>query len=175
LSTLYPKDKEFTWWGVSSCTSSLSVLASPQYAGTSGSRTVFSIETNSGKLIRAHSHFQQEDEILLPPGIYLKVIDKLSSADGLHIIHLQEITPPYKMLADPFDLSQLKQALPQSNSASHAPSSSKKQENYSAASAASKPIIHAPSKKGKFTLSYERREKFKKKHLLMKFRILSHS
>jgi hypothetical protein len=136
LSTDYPKGKEFTWWGVSSCTSSLDVLES-QYAGTSSSRTVFSIETNSGKLIRAHSYFPQEDEILLPPGIYLKVIGKLSSADGLHIIHLREITPPYKMLADPFDLSQLKQALPQA-----------------------KPSLQAPSKKGKFTLSYERQEKF---------------
>jgi hypothetical protein len=141
LSALYPKGKEFIWWGVSSCTSSLSVLESPQYAGPSGPRTMFSIETNSGKLIRGHSYFQQEDEILLPPGIYLKVIDKFSSADGLHIIHLRETTSPYKMLADPFDLSQLKQALPPLNPTSHAPSLPKKQENDSKASAASKPMI----------------------------------
>ncbi|CAF1370890.1 unnamed protein product [Rotaria sp. Silwood1] len=76
---------------------------------------MFSIQTTSGKCIKAHSYFQQEDEILLAPGRYFEVIDKLSSADGLHIIHIREISPPYQMLTDPFDLSQLKKALPQSN------------------------------------------------------------
>ena len=76
LSSLYPKGKKFTWWGVSSCSSSISVLESSQYAGTSGTRTMFSIESDNGKLIRSHSYFKHEDEILLPPGIYLEVIDK---------------------------------------------------------------------------------------------------
>ncbi|CAF3982810.1 unnamed protein product, partial [Adineta steineri] len=131
LSSLYPKGKQFTWWGVSSCSSSISVLESSQYAGTSGARTMFSIETNSGRLIRPHSYFKHEDEILLPPGIYLEVIDKFSSADGLNIIHLREISPPYKMLADPFDLSELKQALPQPQPSSSTSSSQKKQEKNS--------------------------------------------
>ncbi len=112
LSADYTNGKKITWWGISSCTSSISVLESSQYAGKSGTRTMFSIETNNGKLIRPHSYFQQEDEILLPPGIHLQVVDKFNSADGLNIIHLREISPPYKTLADPFDLSQLKHALP---------------------------------------------------------------
>ncbi|CAF1526041.1 unnamed protein product [Adineta steineri] len=112
LSALYPKGKEFAWWAFSSCTSSIDVLEALNYLGKSGTRTMFSIQTNSGKLIRAHSYFDNEDEILLPPGIYLKVVGSLSSADGLHIIHLQEIEPPHKMLADPFDMSKLKHALP---------------------------------------------------------------
>ena len=107
LTSLYLKGKKFTWWGVSSCSSSISVLQSPQYVGMSGTRTMFSIETNSGKLIRSHSYFKHEEEIVLPPGIYLEVIDKFSSADGLNIIHLREISPPYKMLADPFEISSL--------------------------------------------------------------------
>ncbi|CAF1690120.1 unnamed protein product, partial [Adineta ricciae] len=82
LSALYPKGKQLAWWGVSSCSSSISVLQSPQYAGTSGARTMFSIESNRGKLIREHSYFQHEDEILLPPGIYLEVVDKFISGDG---------------------------------------------------------------------------------------------
>ena len=118
LTDLYPKGKKITWWGVSSCSSSISVLQSSQYTGTSGTRTMFSIETNNGKLIRSHSYFQQEDEILLPPGIYLQVIDKFSSAEGLNIIHLREISPPYKLLADPFDLNSLKAALPSTSSSS---------------------------------------------------------
>ena len=114
LSASYPKGKEFTWWAISSCTSSLSVLESSAYTGTSGPRTMFSIETSSGKVIRGHSYFQHEDEIILPPGRYLRVIDKSSPAQDLHIIHLREITPPYPMLAEPFDLGVLKKELPPS-------------------------------------------------------------
>jgi hypothetical protein len=113
---------------------------------------MFSIETNNGKLIRPHSYFQQEDEILLPPGIYLQVIDKFSSADGLNIIHLQETSPPYKTLADPFDLSQVKQALPQSKPPPNTSSSQRKQEHYSTASV--KPPVESSTKKYKFTLSH---------------------
>ena len=122
---MYPKGKEFVWWGISSCSSSISVLESSQYAGTTGSRTMFSVETNNGKLIKPHSYFKHEDEILLSPGIYLKVIDKFTSGDGLIIIHLREVTPPFKMLTDPFDLSQLKHALPKSKAPTAAAASSK--------------------------------------------------
>ena len=111
---------------------------------------MFSIETNNGKLIRPHSYFQQEDEILLPPGIYLQVIDKFSSADGLNIIHLQEIPPPYKTLADPFDLSQMKQALPKPQPLAPTSSSPKMQENYSAANVTPKVPVKTPSKQGTF-------------------------
>ena len=82
------------------------------YVGTEGNRTMFSIQTSSGKLIKSHSYFEQEDEILLAPGRFFEVVDKMSPAAGLYIIHIQEIEPPYKMLADPFDLTQLKKTLP---------------------------------------------------------------
>ena len=75
---------------------------------------MFSIQTSSGKSIKEHSYFQQEDEILLPPGRYFEVVDKMSPGGGLHIIVLREVSPPFKMLADPFDLSQLKEVLPPS-------------------------------------------------------------
>ena len=74
---------------------------------------MFSIQSNSGKSIKEHSYFKQEDEIILPPGRYFEVIDKMNPGGGLHIIHLREISPPLKMLADPFDLSQLKKVLPE--------------------------------------------------------------
>ena len=38
------------------------------------------------------------------PGIYLEVVSNFSPASGLYMIQLREIPPPYKMLADPFDL-----------------------------------------------------------------------
>lgn len=107
---------------------------------------MFSIEANNGKLIRSHSYFQQEDEILLSPGRYLEVIDKFSSADGLRIIHLREVSPPYKMLADPFDLTQLKPSLP-----SFPSDSQEDQDNYSS-SVTPKPYVQPPEEKSEFTI-----------------------
>ncbi|CAF1035365.1 unnamed protein product [Adineta ricciae] len=104
LRHLYKEGKKVTWWSVSSCTTSLKVLESPYYVGTSGVRTMFHIETRSGKIIRAHSYYQHEDEILLPPGLYFEIVSNFSPAPGLYMIQLREIQPPYKMLADPFDL-----------------------------------------------------------------------
>ncbi|CAF4878850.1 unnamed protein product, partial [Rotaria sp. Silwood1] len=100
-----------------------------------------------GKDIRAHSYFENEDEILLPPGIYLKVIDCLNPAEGLHIIHLREIPPPYQMVAEPFDLTQLKETLPQSK-----PTLNKKQENYPSSDVTPKPSVQAISKNSKLPL-----------------------
>ncbi|UJR11373.1 hypothetical protein I4U23_015553 [Adineta vaga] len=105
LNDLYPTGKKVTWWSVSSCTASLQVLQYPYYVGTSGVRTMFHIETNSGKIIRSHSHYQHEDEILLPPGLYLEVISNFNPAPGLYMIQLREIQPPFKLLAEPFDLN----------------------------------------------------------------------
>jgi hypothetical protein len=159
LSDSYTKGKEFTWWAVTSCTSSMSVLESPSYVGKSGPRTLFSIETKNGKLMRGHSYFQQEDEIILAPGRYLRVIDQLNPAPGLHIIHLREITPPYPMLSDPFDLSELQKNLsgvttpppkPVPTSAPKVPpiapvTSPTKADAY----AVTKPVTVIPPKKGK--------------------------
>ena len=155
LSALYPKGKEFAWWALSSCTASVSVLESPNYLGKTGTRTIFSIQSNSGKHIGAHSYFENEDEILLPPGIYLKVIDRLNPAEGLCIIHLQEISPPHPLLVEPFDLSQMKQALPEAKPSSLTSYSSPNQENYSAPIVTPKPSVKMPLKQGKFILSYQ--------------------
>ena len=76
---------------------------------------MFSIQTTSGKLIGQHSYVQSEDEIILAPGRFLRVVDRTSPAKDLHIIHLLEIAPPFPMLADPFDLGTLKRHLPTMN------------------------------------------------------------
>ncbi|CAF3839722.1 unnamed protein product [Rotaria sp. Silwood1] len=128
---------------------------------------MFSIQTTSGRCIKAHSYFQQEDEILLAPGRYFEVVDTLSSDDGLHIIHIREISPPYQMLADPFDLSEVKKALPQSNLVSSSGKSQKINETSSTVlkpslpstvakppkpSAAPQPPTPIASKPGKLTI-----------------------
>lgn len=114
ISHLYNRGDEKAWWSFSSCTSACSVLESPQYLGKKGSRTLFSIETSSGKRIQEHSYFEREEEILLPPGTYFEVIDKVNPAEGLYIIHLREKEPPYQLLVPPFDLTDSKNALPPS-------------------------------------------------------------
>ncbi|CAF0749586.1 unnamed protein product [Adineta steineri] len=158
LSAIYSKGKEFAWWAFSSCSTSIDVLESPDYLGKSGIRTIFSIQTNSGKLIRAHSYFDNEDEILLPPGIYLKVVGSLNSGNGLHIIHLQEIEPPHKMLEDPFDLSELKHDLPPTKPPSHTVNPQKKEEYNLPANE----LTHAlpPTKPPSYTVSPQEEEEY---------------
>jgi hypothetical protein len=95
---------------------------------------MFLIETSSGKLIRDHSYFKNEDEILLPPGRYLKVIDKSSPAKDLYIIHLREIQPPYPMLT---------------KSLTNQSSSQKSQEQNLTTNVVSKPAVQASSNKGR--------------------------
>ncbi|CAF1138590.1 unnamed protein product [Adineta ricciae] len=94
-------DEDHIWWGLSSCTEKLNVMEA--FIGTHGSRTIFNIECFNGKLIRSHSHFQDEEEILLLPGTYFKVVGKWNAGNGLFIVHLKEEIPPYETLTPPFD------------------------------------------------------------------------
>jgi hypothetical protein len=98
LSDQYEDDQ--IWWGFSSCTESVEVLE--QFIGKSGVRTIFNIECINGKAIRAHSFYKKENEILLLPGIYLRVVGKWSPAKDLYIIHLREASPSRPYLEPPF-------------------------------------------------------------------------
>ncbi|CAF1102904.1 unnamed protein product, partial [Didymodactylos carnosus] len=89
LSQEYSEGTKCIWWAVSSCTESIKVLE--QFLGRQGPRTIFIIQCIKGKVIRQHSYFQQENEIVLPPGTQLHVIGQLSPADDLYIIHMQEV------------------------------------------------------------------------------------
>ncbi|CAF4213552.1 unnamed protein product, partial [Rotaria sordida] len=93
-------DDDIVWWGFSSCTESMRVIE--QFVGKSGVRTLFTIECTSGKAIRAHSHYNEENEILLLPGTYFRVVDKWSPAKDLYMIHLRETPPPRPFLEPPF-------------------------------------------------------------------------
>lgn len=91
-----------TWWGFSSCTKSLSLLENNVYLGDLGPRTLFSIEISNGRDVSAHSHFVQEDEILLLPGTNVEVLAHLTQASGLRIIHLKQKMPDVTLLVPPF-------------------------------------------------------------------------
>ncbi|CAF1467171.1 unnamed protein product [Adineta steineri] len=98
LSSQYDADQ--IWWGASSCTETMKTMEA--FVGTSGVRTLFTIECINGRSISAHSYFKDENEILLMPGSYFKVVDKWSPAKDLYIIHLREMTPPFLTVASPF-------------------------------------------------------------------------
>jgi hypothetical protein len=103
LSEDFPCGTPVIWWSFSSCTTSLTVLENNMYLGNTGERTLFSVEAINGRIIRAHSHFDYEDEILLLPGTYMEVQSQLSPAPGLHIIHLKQIKPIETLLELPFE------------------------------------------------------------------------
>jgi hypothetical protein len=92
-----------TLWPFSSCTVTLPVLENNIYLGTTGNRTLLSIEVINGRNIRDHSHFQTEDETLLLPGTRMIVQSQFSPASGLHVIHLKQIIPKEVLLEPPFE------------------------------------------------------------------------
>jgi hypothetical protein len=75
-------------------------------------RTIFMIDCINGKEIKSHSFYKDENEIILMPGTYLRVIDKWSPADNLYMIRLQEETPPCQLVTPPFISSSSVNALP---------------------------------------------------------------
>jgi len=101
MSSQYSPDNNSIWWGVSSCTSNIKILESNQFCGITGIRTIYHIKCLDGRNIKNHSFYQTENEILLMPGRYLQFRSHYSAADGLNIIQLDEIKPPYELLKLP--------------------------------------------------------------------------
>src|SRR5262249_53930122 len=73
LRAQYPRGGTVTWWGVSSCTSKLSVAQA--FLGGRGRRTLFEVTPVQAVSIRNFSAFTGEEEYILPPGTQLKVTD----------------------------------------------------------------------------------------------------
>jgi len=98
LSAQYQTGQTIVWWGFSSCTTSINVLQSELFLGKTGTRTMFSIDCESGKDIRKHSYYPSEDEILLLAATQFKVIGCLDIGNGFHQIQLKETKPPFPLL-----------------------------------------------------------------------------
>ena len=103
VSEAFPPGTEVTWWSFSSCTTMLTVLESELYLGHSGERTLFSVEIINGRDISAHSHFENEDEVLLLPGTYMEVRSQLNPTPDMYIIHLRQTIPKKMLLEPPFE------------------------------------------------------------------------
>jgi hypothetical protein len=76
------------WWSVNSCSTHLNVVEF--FLNTKGG-TLFSIQATEGKNISTYSAFQSEQEVILMPGIHLRVKSKMANfVNVLSIIHLEE-------------------------------------------------------------------------------------
>ncbi|CAF2419033.1 unnamed protein product [Rotaria sp. Silwood2] len=97
LSQQYTEGKTIVWWGFSSCTTTVGVLKSELFLGTTDARTIFNLQCQSAKDIRKYSYYPAEDEVLLMAATQFKVISCLDQGN-LHIIQLEEICPPFPLL-----------------------------------------------------------------------------
>ena len=93
LRAQYPKDREVAWFQFSSCTCDIQVEQSEQFCGSSGTRTLFSIELTSGRarVISMFSLSPREAEVLLPPNSRFIVLGQLDAGNGLVIVQLKEL------------------------------------------------------------------------------------
>ncbi|CAM2726219.1 unnamed protein product [Rotaria socialis] len=100
VSQHYTEGQRGVWWGCSTVTMSIGALQ--ECIGTTGACTMFMIECRNAKVIRAHSFFNLEHEVLLIPGFYFEVKSKLHQGN-LMIIYLKEVEPPFQLIASPFE------------------------------------------------------------------------
>ncbi|MER8046750.1 ADP-ribosyltransferase domain-containing protein [Streptomyces sp. NPDC094032] len=92
LRRQYPVGGTVTWWGVSSCTSQLSVARS--FLGSRGKRTLFEVTPARAVGIRSFSAFTGEEEYILAPGTQLEVTDVTTERGGLSTVKLKEVDTP---------------------------------------------------------------------------------
>ncbi|CAF4016817.1 unnamed protein product, partial [Rotaria sp. Silwood1] len=109
LRDQYPKGATITWWGFSSCTTSIEVLQSELFLGKTGTRTMFTIECNSGKDISKHSFYPKEEEILLLAATQFKVIGCLDNGNDHYTIQLKEMKASFPLLSSVIPVSDSKQ------------------------------------------------------------------
>ncbi|MEV7278788.1 ADP-ribosyltransferase domain-containing protein [Streptomyces sp. NPDC093111] len=89
LRRQYPVGETVTWWGVSSCTSELSVARA--FLGSRGKRTLFEVTPARAVGIRSFSAFTGEEEYILAPGTQLEVTDVTTERGGLSTVKLTEV------------------------------------------------------------------------------------
>ncbi|MFF8607156.1 ADP-ribosyltransferase domain-containing protein [Streptomyces sp. NPDC015346] len=89
LRSQYPTGRTVTWWGVSSCTSELSVARA--FLGSRGRRTLFEVKPARAVGIRRFSAFTGEEEYILAPGTQLTVTEVKAERGGLCTVRLTEL------------------------------------------------------------------------------------
>ncbi|MEV4517581.1 ADP-ribosyltransferase domain-containing protein [Dactylosporangium sp. NPDC049525] len=95
LRSQYPAGQTVTWWGVSSCTSKLSVAEA--FLGRRGKRTLFEVHPVRAVGIRRFSAFTGEEEFILTPGTQLEVTDVKTERGGLCTVRLTELAEQHQV------------------------------------------------------------------------------
>ncbi|CAF1474559.1 unnamed protein product [Rotaria sordida] len=103
LSAEYLSGTVVTWWAFSTGTTALTVLENNMYLGSSGERTLFSVETINGRSISAHSHYDNQEEVMLLPGTRMTVKMQMNPSLDLYSIHLVQVIPDEILLEPPFE------------------------------------------------------------------------
>ncbi|CAF3061419.1 unnamed protein product [Rotaria socialis] len=86
----FTKNQIVTWWSVSSCSSSVSVIKN--FLGNASNTTLFLVEAVNGKKISGYTQYENENEIILRMGSQFHVkSDSLDQSNGSHVVHLIEI------------------------------------------------------------------------------------
>jgi hypothetical protein len=84
----YKKDDEFTWWSISSCSTSVNVIN--DFLGPNS--TLFLIEAVNGKAISSYTNYKGENEAVLCPGTRFRVVTDALDRPPLHLVHLREVS-----------------------------------------------------------------------------------
>ncbi|CAF3426239.1 unnamed protein product [Rotaria socialis] len=94
----YPNDKVITWWGFSSCTSSMDTPRSAPDFDNDETHTQFVIQCHKGRNIKNHSFEKTADEILLLPATQFVVTMSVKANRKLNLVHLQEQSLSFPLL-----------------------------------------------------------------------------
>ncbi|CAF1451282.1 unnamed protein product [Adineta steineri] len=88
VTTNFKKGDEFTWWTISSCSTSVNIIKN--FLGPNS--TLFLIEAINGKDVSSCTNYPNEDEVILCPGTRFRVVSDPLDQPPMHLIHLQEIS-----------------------------------------------------------------------------------
>ena len=98
----FTKDQIFTWWAVSSCSSSVNVIET--FFPNTSNTTLFLIETINGRKVSGYTQFEKENEIILKSGTEFQVCsDPLKRPDGSYTVHLIELNDDGDESSQPLD------------------------------------------------------------------------
>lgn len=102
----FPIGSYLHWWGISSATRNSRVLANPRFFGSSGARTLFSVECINGVDISAYSDFPEE-EVLLMPGARFQVEQTMPPeiSSGILQIILKQVECRHDLLTFPIEVA----------------------------------------------------------------------
>lgn len=99
MTDLYKLGQPVIWWGFSSCSTTKSIAEGEEFCGKTGKRTLFIIDSISGKSIEKFSYYQDEGEIVILPATQFQVIDHREREPDFYEIYLKEMDASHSLRA----------------------------------------------------------------------------